>query len=65
MEVERREVPLDEMTAVAGSDGQQKAIPAASADKVVKGKPPNPPLPVSCVRFVHNSRILERMPMSR
>ena len=33
MEVERREVPLDEMTAVAGSDGQRIAIPAASAHR--------------------------------
>ncbi|CAE7448748.1 unnamed protein product [Symbiodinium sp. CCMP2456] len=46
--VERREVPLNEMTGAAGSEGQRFAIPAASAHKTVKVKPPNPPLPISC-----------------
>ena len=48
MEVERREVPLSEISGASGSDGPPIAIPASSAHKTVKGKPPNPPLPVSC-----------------
>ena len=48
MEVERREIPLNEISSASGSDGLPIAIPASSAHKTVKSKPPNPPLPVSC-----------------
>ena len=48
MEVERRETPLSEISCASGSDGLPIAIPASSSHKTAKGKPPNPPLPISC-----------------
>ena len=48
MEVERREIPLSEISCASGSDGLPIAIPASSSHKTAKGKPPNPPLPISC-----------------
>ena len=49
MEVSRREVPLDQMGAPGmEASASDQVIPARSAHKSVKKKPPNPPLPVSC-----------------
>ena len=48
MEVERRETPLSEISRASGSDGLPIPIPASSSHKTAKGKPPSPPLPISC-----------------
>ena len=48
MEVSRRDVPLSEMARTSGATAQTSAPPAASSHQTVKGRPPNPPLPVSC-----------------